>query len=300
VAGLLLALLAIVLSGPLPSALSRSRWPRRVPRAALVLWQAVALAAVLAAIGSVLATPEGLLRHLSGHGEIGLGAGVVVAAGIAVVLAATIVLRLGVVVIRLGLGTRRRRQRQRDMLDLLQTASPADLHLHVLSGDVPLAYCVPGRQPKVVVSAATLNLLSPDETAAVVAHERAHLRARHDLVLEAFTALHVAFPRFVRSKAALDAVNQLLEMLADDEAARRVGPARLHQALEKLSHTAGTEGVTARSQRLQSSSTSTAQVSARLLSTAAYSGAVAVLAVPTITVVSPWLTGALAAAGFSL
>lgn len=264
-----------------------------------MLWQAVALAAVLAAIGSVLATPEVLARHLRGHAEMSLRADVVVAAGIAFVLAATIVLRLAVVIVRLGWRTRRRRQWQRDMLDLLDTAHSADLH--VLSGDVPLAYCVPGRKPKVVVSAAALELLSPDQTAAVVAHERAHLRARHDLVLEAFTALHVAFPRFVRSKAALDAVNQLLEMLADDDAARRVGATRLHQALDKLSHTADAEEVVAaRSQRLEPSPTSAEQASPRLLSALAYSAAAAILAVPTFTVVTPWLTTALAAAGFAL
>ncbi len=264
-----------------------------------MLWQAVALAAVLAAIGSVLATPEEVLRHLTGHAEIAWRAEVMVAAAIAFLLAATIVVRLGIVVIRLGLNTRSRRQRQRDMLDLLETASPADLQLHVLSGDVPLAYCVPGRTPRVVLSAGTLKLLSPDQTAAVVAHERAHLRARHDLVLEAFTALHVAFPRFVRSRAALDAVNQLLEMLADDDAARRVGAARLHQALDKLSYTANPAEVTARRRRLDDpSDTETERISARLLSVLTYGASVAILATPTITVVTPWLTSALTAAGF--
>ena len=72
--------------------------------------------------------------------------------------------------------------------------------VRVLDHEVPLAYCLPGRRTsRVVVSAGTLGLLAGDEVDAVLAHERAHLRARHDLVLEAFDVLHRAFPRWVSS-----------------------------------------------------------------------------------------------------
>ena len=49
------AVLALVLAGPIPAVLARARWPYRSPRAALVLWQAIALAAVLSAFSSGLA-----------------------------------------------------------------------------------------------------------------------------------------------------------------------------------------------------------------------------------------------------
>ena len=48
----LLAALALVLTGPAPALLARSSWPYRIPRAAVALWQAIALAAVLAAVGA--------------------------------------------------------------------------------------------------------------------------------------------------------------------------------------------------------------------------------------------------------
>src|SRR3954454_13071860 len=67
--------------------------------------------------------------------------------------------------------------------------------------------------------------------AAILSHEHGHLRARHDLVLEMFTAVHAAFPRFVRSANALDAVRLLIEMLADDAALRATRPAPLARAL---------------------------------------------------------------------
>ena len=57
------------------------------------------------------------------------------------------------------------------------------------------AYCLPGIRSQIVVSVGTLDLLAPAELTAVLAHERAHLRARHDLVLIPFTSLRRVFPR---------------------------------------------------------------------------------------------------------
>src|SRR5699024_12812516 len=48
-------------AGPVPHVLSRARWPMRAPRAALVLWQAVAIAAVLSAFSAGLAVAARLL-----------------------------------------------------------------------------------------------------------------------------------------------------------------------------------------------------------------------------------------------
>ena len=78
---------------------------------------------------------------------------------------------------------------------------------------------------RVVVSEAMLRHLEKAQVDAVFAHERAHLHARHDLVLEAFTVLHRAFPTWVSSSAALREVRLLVEILAD-RAALKVGSAR--------------------------------------------------------------------------
>ena len=103
--------------------------------------------------------------------------------------------------------------------------------LRVLDVAEPLAYCLPGVRSRVVVSEGTLNTLTDAEVAAILTHERAHLRARHDLVLEAFTAVHAAFPRLVRSANALRAVQLLVELLADDAAVRATGRTPLARAL---------------------------------------------------------------------
>ena len=102
--------------------------------------------------------------------------------------------------------------------------------LRILDVAQPLAYCLPGVRSRVVVSQGALKALADGEIAAILSHERAHLRARHDLVLEMFTAVHAAFPRFVRSARRLDAVRFLIEMLADDAAVRVAGPTPLARA----------------------------------------------------------------------
>ena len=117
------------------------------------------------------------------------------------------------------------------LVDLLGPTRPVARHLRILDVEQPLAYCLPGVRSRVVVSEGTLTTLSDNEIAAILTHERAHLRARHDLVLEMFTAVHAAFPRFVRSASALDAVKLLIELLADDAAVRAAGPTPLARAL---------------------------------------------------------------------
>jgi Zn-dependent protease with chaperone function len=164
--------------------------------------------------------------------------------------------------------------------------------LRVLEVAQPLAYCLPGVRSRVVVSEGALDSLTETEVAAILSHERAHLRARHDLVLEAFTAAHAAFPRFVRSANALRAVQLLVELLADDAAVRVAGRAPLARALVTCASgrtpvgalAAGGAHTLLRVRRLSGSGNSV------MLSTAAYLAAAAILVVPTIALAIPWLT----------
>jgi Zn-dependent protease with chaperone function len=156
----------------------------------------------------------------------------------------------------------------------------------------PLAYCLPGVRSRVVVSEGTLTTLADDEVSAILTHERAHLRARHDLVLEAFTAAHAAFPRLVRSASALGAVQLLVELLADDAAVRAAGRAPLARALVACASgrtpsgalAAGGTSTVLRVRRLAGRGNSLA------LSAAAYLAAAAVFVAPTVALAVPWLT----------
>lgn len=297
--------LALVLAGPVPALLARAEWTRAVPRAAVVLWQAVAVAAVLAAVGSALAAPEALLRVLT-HPQDRTGLPLAIAVGVAALLASLIVVRLLGVLVLLAVRTRVRRARHRDMVDLLARAEQNDALgslgagtvLRVLDGAVPFAYCVPGRvgrEGRVVVTGATLDTLCPEEMRAVVAHEQAHLAARHDLVREGFTALHQAFPVVARSREARDAVALLLEMLADDAGRRRHGDDAMAGALDAFASCAAaaeSDEVLQRRDRIR------AHVrGGRALAAGTYLAAVALVVVPTITIVIPWLVEALPTVG---
>ncbi|RDI55735.1 M56 family metallopeptidase [Nocardia mexicana] len=295
--------LALLLAGPVPALLSRARWPFRTPRAALVLWQAVALAAVLSAFGSGLAIASELL--VPGHNgrpttsptrEIdALGLPLWLAYVIVFALTLLVGARLIYAAVRVGVHTRRRRARHRMLVDLLDQGAEYTQRrasdIRVLAASEPIAYCLPGLRQRVVLSQGTFANLSVSELEAIVSHERSHLRARHDLVLEAFTAAHEAFPRFVRSKSALDAVKLLIELLADDSAVKVTGPTPLARALVACSNSTAPQGAMAvggpttliRIQRLAG------PLGDLRVAAAAYLAAAAILVVPTLAVAIPWL-----------
>lgn len=222
--------LAVLLAGPVPAWLARVPLTRRTPRAAMVLWQAVALAAVLSALGAglALAGDRALQRDPAVESWV--------VAAVALGVTGLVVGRLLLSGHRTGRRLRMLRRRHRELVDLVARRDEAlGDGARVLDHEVPVAYCVPGLPGgRVVVSAGAVARLGPLELAAVVAHERAHLRARHDLVLEAFRVLHDAFPRWVSSGRALAEVRLLVEVLADAAAARSCGRRALVRALLTL------------------------------------------------------------------
>lgn len=302
------AVLAVVLAGPVPALLARAAWPLRAPRAAIVLWQSIAIAAALSAFSAGIAIASRLLvpgpdgrpttSVLAAEHRLGW---LLWAIDVAVfVLTVIIGVRLLSAITRVAVGTRQRRAHHRKLLDLVSVYHPETRiepsgnirALRVLDIAEPLAYCLPGVRSRVVVSEGALNTLDADEISAILAHERAHIRARHDLVLEAFTAVHQAFPRVVRSANALGSVQLLVELLADDAAVRSVGPTPLARALVACASTgvpAGAMAVGGRSTVVRVCRLSERSHS-RTLSAAVYLTAAAVLVIPTVALAVPWLT----------
>jgi Zn-dependent protease with chaperone function len=308
VSALVFTILAVLLVGPVPALLARATWPLRAPRAAMVLWQAVALAAVFSAFSAGIAIATRVLMPgadgrptasiVGAAGRLGWPLWAVYIAVFA--LTVLIGVRLTLALARVAIANRRRRAHHRMVVDLVGVghdsarAEPCATtrDLRVLNVPQPLAYCLPGVRSRVVVSEGTLNNLNDAEVSAILSHERAHLRARHDLVLEAFTAAHAAFPRFVRSANALRAVQLLVELLADDVAVRATGRTPLARALVACASGRAPSGAMAangpstvlRVRRLSGRGNSA------VLAVAAYLAAVAVFVVPTVAVAVPWLT----------
>ncbi|MFE3293148.1 M56 family metallopeptidase [Rhodococcus sp. NPDC059234] len=296
------ALMALLLAGPVPAVLARATWPYRAPGAALVLWQAIAIAAVLSAFSSGLAIATQLLvpgadgrpttAPLAEIDALGLPlwTAYVVVFAITLLIGAKLMFSIATVAVR----TRRRRARHRMLVDLLDRREPTrsrNSNLRVLEAEEPIAYCLPGLRQRVVLSEGTLSSLSRPEVKAILMHERSHLRARHDLVLEAFTAVNQAFPMVARSKSALGSVQLLVEMLADDAAVKVTGPTPLARALVACAGSSAPMGALAaggphtltRIQRLSATG------SAVPVAAAAYLTSVTILVVPTVAVAVPWL-----------
>lgn len=217
----------------LPGALAAADWPSRAPVLALVLWQAAGLAGGLLSLvlcATVALAPLGDthldgLRHLDRAGVLTWVAGTT---GLVVLL------RLLSVLLASTARTVRARHRNRVLVDLVAERNLLLPGASVVDHDVPVAYCLPGLRPRLVLSRGALSLLSNDELAAVLAHERAHLTQRHDLVVLPFVALGATFPAIPAVRTARAEVALLIELLADDRAARRHDRQHLARALWKI------------------------------------------------------------------
>lgn len=239
--GVILAAYALAAGFGAPAALCRN-WTQRSPRIATGLWITLA-ASWLAAItlaGLALATPQSMTWQAAGSRAAGNlhgipGGPATAAAGI--LLAAAVVLQAAR---HLARGLARARREHRAHAAFVAAAGRPDQALDVLiiDKDTPAAYCLPCGRHRVVISAGTLSRLSPGQLHAVLAHERAHLRGHHHLMLAVAAALARAFPAVPLLARAGAELAVLAEMTADDTAARRHDPADLAAALVTLA-TAG-------------------------------------------------------------
>lgn len=239
-----LAALAVLLVGPVPPWLARAAWPQRAPRAALVLWQVISVTATFSAVGAGLggaAAPLAttvthgihrlLLELLSGRLPPGFTWPHYLALCWAAGVSGFLAWRCG----RAVGATWRKRRAHRHLIDVVsRPARELGPDVGVLPHAEPAAYCVPGHRSRIMITTGALKLLDERELRAVLAHERAHASARHDLAVLPFTALAQAIPRLAAARHARDATHLLVEMLADDRARRVHGGRVLARALVRF------------------------------------------------------------------
>lgn len=286
-----LGLIGLALALPVPAALARARWPRRSPGSGVLLWQSLALAAVLAISGAALSTALWLVTSELTWWRV---------------LLHVLIMAIGVLVwVRFWWSawqvwreTEARRRRHRELVDLLGERDGALPAVRILSEQTPVAYCIPRRHDaRVVISRGTLEHLDDAAVQAVLEHERAHVRQRHDLVLEAFGVLHRAFPRPLRTAAPLRQSQVMVELMADDAARRVTGDAPLARAIVALADGpapdgtlgAGTDAL-ARLERLRDDSPWRRRVAAAANLTVS----AVVLVAPTVLLAVPWMLHAAA------
>lgn len=237
----LLAVLAIVLAWPVPVFLSRASWPARSPFTAMLLWQAIALAGGLSMIGAMLVyglepIGDNLISGLRGLADMVLFNAPTTALGFwhlfALSAAALLTAHLVFTLLLTYYKIERQRRRHRELLALLAAPSADAARTVVISHDSPVAYCLPGGARSVtVLSDGLMAALEPAELRAVLSHENAHLNQRHHLLLWAFAAWRQALPWLPTTRLAQEAVNSLIEMLADDVALKTESKATLIKAI---------------------------------------------------------------------
>jgi Zn-dependent protease with chaperone function len=219
-----LAVLAVLLAWPVPALLARARWPRRDPLVALVCWQATGLAGGLSMIGALLvhglapwgrSLPEALWAVVTASPPDDAVRG---DHWVALTLATALTVELLGVLVLSWVRTTRTRRRHRELLELVVRPSAELPDTRLLEHPAPVAFCIPGARPLLVLSSGMVAELDGDQLAAVVAHERAHLREHHHLLLLPFVAWEAALPVLPAAGRAHGAVRELVEMRADDVA----------------------------------------------------------------------------------
>lgn len=228
IAPLTLLAFAAVVATTGPRVLRKAVWPGRSPAWGIVAWQALTTSMVSAVVlaGAALAFPAvPFTTDLAAVLEAcaaGLRAQYSTPGGAAVsatgaVLALTVLARVAYCLLAGLVAATRARCRQLQTLAVVAHRDTASGAL-VVDHPTAVAYCLPGRGREIVFTTAALAALDPDQVRAVVAHEKAHLRGRHDLVMAVATALERAFPKVSAFSQARAEMARLVEMLADDMA----------------------------------------------------------------------------------
>ncbi|QAV70854.1 M56 family peptidase [Salinibacterium sp. UTAS2018] len=244
-AAIILGVIAILLAWPVPAILPGARWAYRRPTLGLLVWQLVALIGGFSMIGSLVLlgaatfatdlpdTATGMWRFVT-HNELPEGSSVwsLLALSGALFLTAHLLLNLLVTVVY----AERERARHSQLITLLSEPMTDRPGTRVINTPAPVAYCLPGALTSItVLSAGLLQLLDEEELQAVIEHERAHVRLRHDIVLIFFTAWKLSLPWLPTARNASREVALLLEMHADDNALARVTRGSLARAITVVS-----------------------------------------------------------------
>jgi Zn-dependent protease with chaperone function len=224
--------------------LGRARWAARAPLLGIVVYLAAGWS-VIAAVGlagltlAVHATAlGGGLSDLIGacvhrlQATYGTPGGATVA-GLGLTLAGAVAARTAFTAATYLRVTGRQALRHAQTARLVGRPAPA-LGAVLVEHAQPAAYCVAGRQPTVILTTGAVRALDPGQLEAVLAHERAHLAGRHHRLVAVARIGRQVLPFLPLLRDAEDQVARLVELHADDAAARACDPRLLATALVLL------------------------------------------------------------------
>lgn len=239
-----------------PAVVSRVTRAGAAPRWGIAAWLAMMGSVLVAAVAAVALFVS---QTLASWGRIGAvltgcvaGLGLIARGGYGdlvqigvLALAAMSTLAVGILTGRAALALRRMRRDGHEHGHAVRIATGDTTPrgpggAFVVDSDRRGVYCLAGRPHTIVITRAALDALDHTQLAAVLAHERAHLRGHHHRILALTGALSTLFPRVGLFTHGAAAVARLLEMRADDVAARRHSPDTVADALLALSLPSGT------------------------------------------------------------
>ncbi len=117
----------------------------------------------------------------------------------------------------------------------LSTSTAGGVPLYLLPVEQPFAYASGIRRRYIVVSEGLMRLLREDERRAALAHEVAHVRGGHPVLLLTGRVIARAFTPLPAARRAFASLRRELEAAADEEAARAVGnPEIVARAIAKV------------------------------------------------------------------
>ena len=250
---LLLALYALLVAWQSPKLLTRLTASGLSARLGIAAWLAAMITALLSAaialqfLGRAVVEgwpgfAEAVCRSVAGNActtvvyrsalfELLLGLIVTAAA----VLTAALAWRYGRGLRQAQRGTRNHaevaRMAGRQLADTTAVGAGRPGHPLIVDGRQPVAYCLPGRPATIVLTTGAIAVLDPQQLAAVLAHERAHLAGRHHLLTMLTRGLAITLPVVPLFTTGPPEVALLAEMCADDTAVRQVGRQPLITAL---------------------------------------------------------------------
>jgi Zn-dependent protease with chaperone function len=225
VLGIALVVAALAVAVVAPRVLTSAPWTIDRPRIALAAWCGAVLVGVVALVAGVAvvvldgrpaADPFGIADSPSG----GMHLVVAVAAVIAFVIA-----------VRVRPGSEQEAVRSAIRTGAAPATRIDGTRVAIVEAEHALACAVPGRAGGVLLSTGLAARLTEDELQAVVAHEAAHLRERHDLLVGVAESIERAVPWVPGARAMARSTRVLVELAADDAAARRVGRDAVRRAV---------------------------------------------------------------------
>lgn len=229
-------------------ALSRWRRLHQIPRIALSMWHATALGSLTAVVAALLMLAHDVWEHglawllhadkarihdlYAGQSEVPALWNGTIALLMLIVSAFTVLLVRGVLHIR-------REALAHQLLARTELAGAVLAHepsVGLVDHPVPAIYCVAGTRAstQILVTRGAMVALSRPQLDAAIEHERAHIRGHHHAMIVLADSLRRLTRPFGFLRHYPDAIGYLIELAADDAAARRHGRLTVATALLEM------------------------------------------------------------------